>query len=80
MFWDPLLVLSVTRWIPDSEPVFLNIYGAQESIPENEISPAPIDFLKIPAQVKITTNDNIPFRKNKKSTAIKKQAVNNRKK
>jgi hypothetical protein len=49
-----------------SEPVFLNVYGAQESIPRNEfrqpivpgrynnpIPPrflAPIDCLKIPAQ------------------------------
>jgi hypothetical protein len=46
-----------------SEPVFLNLHGAQESIPRNECSLAgrydnpippkflaPIDFLKIPAQ------------------------------
>ncbi len=32
-----------------SEPVFVNVYGAQESIPRNAFL-APIDCLQIPAQ------------------------------
>jgi hypothetical protein len=69
------------KQIPDgnSKPVFLNVYGAPESIPRNEFRQlcslagrydntlppwflAPIDSLKIPAQVRYTFFFKDPYR------------------